>query len=62
VAGPGILRPLGSLDEQDGIGIRREDYRNCSPEERRILVLSQAGDGQPFAEASKPASQCEYDP
>jgi hypothetical protein len=46
MAGPGISDPFGPADEEDGFGIRGQDYRDRGPDQLGILVDRGVAAGQ----------------
>jgi hypothetical protein len=59
VAGPRVAGSFGSADEEDRIGIGREDNRDRGPKQSRIVLNGVLAGGQTLAQLSEPAGQCE---
>jgi hypothetical protein len=52
MAGPGVSDPFGSTNQQNGIGIGRDDDGHRGPKQGRIVIGDGRVVGQALAEAS----------
>lgn len=53
LAGPGVVRPLGPADEEDGVGIRGENQRHCRPASLRVPSLDRRAPGKALGDTGE---------